>query len=84
MTVKELRQSLRRTSFVYPFICIHIFATLAIYAEFTTSIGLGSSTTTAVFWWSPDEIGPFWWVAMAVCGVLDADGRIFSHASGNR
>lgn len=70
MTVKELRQSLRRTSFVYPFICIHIFATLAIYAEFTMSIGPGSSSNPAVFLWNPNEIGPFWWVAMAVCGVL--------------
>lgn len=32
MAVKELRQSLRRTIFVYPFVCIHIFATLAIEA----------------------------------------------------
>ena len=70
MTVKELRQSLRRTSFVYPFICIHIFATIAIYAEFTTSVGLGTTSKPAVFVWDPNEIGPFWWVAMSVCGVL--------------
>ncbi len=70
MTVKELRQSLRRTSFVYPFICIHIFATIAIFAEFTMSIGFQSSSNPAVFLWKLDEIGPFWWVAMAVCGVL--------------
>ncbi len=70
MTVKELRQSLRRNSFVYPFICIHIFATIAIYAEFTMSIGLNSSSNPAVFLWNPDEIGSFWWVAMAICGVL--------------
>lgn len=70
MIVKELRQSLRRTSFVYPFICIHIFATIAIFAEFTMSIGFHSSSNPAVLRWKPDEIGPFWWVAMAVCGVL--------------
>ena len=70
MTVKELRQSLRRTTFVYPFIGIHAFATIAIYAEFTMSAGFGSSSRPAVFLWDPDVIGPFWWVAMAVCGLL--------------
>ncbi len=69
MTVKELRQSLRRTSFVYPFICIHIFATIAIYAEFQLNIGAGSGVS-AVLAWDPDKVGPFWWVAMTVCGLL--------------
>lgn len=69
MTVKELRQSLRRTSFVYPFICIHIFATIAIYAEFQLNIGAGSGVP-AVLAWDPDKVGPFWWVAMSVCGLL--------------
>jgi len=70
MTVKELRQSLRRTSFVYPFVCIHIFATVAIYAEFQLSGGMSSGGKAAVLLWNPDHIGPFWWVAMGVCGVL--------------
>lgn len=69
MTVKELRQSLRRTSFVYPFICIHIFATIAIYVEFQLNIGAGSGIP-AVLAWDPEKVGPFWWVAMSVCGVL--------------
>jgi hypothetical protein len=70
MTVKELRQSLRRTSFVYPFVSIHIFATLAIYAEFQLGIGSGSGGLPAVFAWDPAHVSPFWWVAMAVCGLL--------------
>lgn len=70
MTIKELRQSMRRTSFVYPFICIHLLATVAIYAEFTMAIGHASSSRPAVFLWKSNEIGPFWWVAMSVCGVL--------------
>jgi hypothetical protein len=70
MTVKELRQSLRRTSFVYPFICIHIFATIAIYAEFQLNIGAGGGGKAGVFIWDPDHTGPFWWVAMSVCGIL--------------
>jgi hypothetical protein len=69
MTVKELRQSLRRTSFVYPFICIHIFATIAIYAEFQLNMDTGGGTA-GVFIWDPDHTGPFWWVAMSVCGIL--------------
>ncbi len=69
MTVKELRQSLRRTSFVYPFICVHIFATIAIYAEFQLGVG-GGTGIPAMLAWDPDKVGPFWWVAMTVCGVL--------------
>lgn len=69
MTVKELRQSLRRTSFIYPFICIHIFATIAIYAEFQLGVGAGSGVP-AVLAWDPEKVGPFWWVAMTVCGLI--------------
>lgn len=69
MTVKELRQSLRRTSFVYPFICVHIFATIAIYAEFQLKVGTGAGVY-AVLAWDPENVGPFWWVAMTVCGIL--------------
>ncbi len=69
MQVKELRQSLRRASFVYPFICIHLFATAAVFYEFEFNISSGGSMA-GVFIWDPDYIGPFWWVAMAVCGIL--------------
>lgn len=70
MTVKELRQSLRRTSFVYPFICVHLFATVAIFAEFQLDLAGGSGSTIATLLWDAEHIGAFWWVAMAVCGVL--------------
>ncbi len=69
MTVKELRQSLRRTSFTYPFIGIHVLATIAIYAEFQTG-SLSNSGPAAVLLWNAGQVGPFWWVAMAVCGIL--------------
>lgn len=62
MTVKELRQSLRRSSFVIPFIAVHLFATIAIVVEFETGIG-GSSGGS----WS---LGPFWSVALITCGLL--------------
>ena len=69
MQVKELRQSLRRSSFIYPFVCIHLFAITAIFFEFERGISSGG-TMAAVFLWDPNHIGPFWWVAMAACGIL--------------
>jgi hypothetical protein len=69
MQVKELRQSLRRSSFVYPFVCIHVFAIVAIFFEFQFKISSGGSMA-AVFLWDPDHIGPFWWITMGVCGIL--------------
>lgn len=69
MQVKELRQSLRRSSFVYPFVCIHVFAIVAIFFEFENDMSSGGARA-AVFAWDPDYIGPFWWVTMIVCGIL--------------
>ncbi|MFK7850739.1 MAG: hypothetical protein AB8D78_07155 [Akkermansiaceae bacterium] len=69
MTAKELRQSLRRSSFVFPFLGIHLFATAAIIAEFQFDLG-GSGDLSAMLFWDPDHIGPFWWVAMIICGIL--------------
>ena len=70
MTVKELRQGLRRSSFVYPFLGIHLLATIAIFFEFQLGIVSSDAGTTAVLFWNPDRITPFWWVAMGVCGLL--------------
>ncbi len=67
--VKELRQNLRRHSFIYPFLCIHLFAIAAIFIEFELEISSGGKTA-AMFFWHPDSIGPFWWVSMAVVGIL--------------
>ncbi|MEY3394877.1 MAG: hypothetical protein RL346_1113 [Verrucomicrobiota bacterium] len=69
MLAKELRQNLRRYSFIYPFLCIHLFAIAAIFFEFKFEISSGGSTP-AIFFWDPDHIGPFWWVAMVVIGFL--------------
>ena len=69
MQVKELRQSLRRASFVYPFICIHLFAIAAVFFEFKFSIKT-SSPMPGIFIWNPEQIGPFWWVAMGICGII--------------
>ena len=34
------------------------------------SAGFYSSSTPGILLWNPEEIGPFWWVAMSVCGLL--------------
>lgn len=69
MTTKELRQSLRRSSFVFPFLGIHLFATAAIVAEFQLDLSQPGDVAGMLIW-DPDRIGPFWWVAMIICGIL--------------
>lgn len=68
MTAKELRQSLRRGSFVYPFLAIQLFAVVAMAAEFQLGHAAESSQYTGVLnlsllWTS----GPFWMVVSAIC-----------------
>jgi hypothetical protein len=71
MTVKELRQGLRRGSFVYPFLGIHVLALLAVIAEFQ----MGDVTK---FDEHPGMLnlvmlvnsGPFWIVVAAVCCLV--------------
>ncbi len=68
MTVKELRQSLRRGSFVYPFLGIQLLAVLAMTAEF--QIGHAAETsqyTGALNFWLLWTSGPFWMVVSAIC-----------------
>jgi len=71
MTVKELRQGLRRGSFVVPFLAIQLLAVLAMTAEFQAG-DLGSFTD------HPGmlnvlllvESGPFWIVVASMCAVV--------------
>ncbi len=75
MTVKELRQGLRRGMFVFPFIGIHVLAVLAMAAEFrmdeveksTPHIGV---LNLLLFVPGSFFSGPFWAVAGAVCLLL--------------
>jgi len=71
MTVKELRQGMRRGSFVIPFLAIHLLTILTTATEFeagdlgTTSehpgiLNIGLLVTS----------GPFWFVAALVCAVV--------------
>jgi len=84
MTVKELPQSLRRTSFVYPFLGVHLFATIAIYTEFQLGTRSGEQGKAAMLIWDPDAVGPFWWVAMTICGLLMPLARFFANVSRDR
>ncbi len=71
MTAKELRQSLRRGSFVYPFLGIQFLAVCAMAAEFQNGHASESSDYTGMLnpWllWSS---GPFWMVVAAICLII--------------
>ena len=71
MTAKELRQSLRKGSFVYPFLGIQILAVIAMAAEFQLGYEAESSKYTGVLNLGLlVESGPFWWVVSAVCLIF--------------
>jgi len=71
MTVKELRQCLRRGSFIYPFLSIQILSAVAMAIEFQTGAWTGSSSQSGMLnvellWTS----GPFWIVVSLVCALV--------------
>lgn len=71
MTAKELRQSLRRSSFVYPFLGIQFLAVLAIAAEFYLGYSSQSSEYTGMLNpWLLYSSGPFWMVAAGICLLI--------------
>lgn len=78
MNTKELRQSLRRGSFVYPFLAIQFFAVGAMAMEFRG----GQSQTLDPDWVGLLNIallwksGPFWMVVGLVCTVILPMGGI--------
>jgi ABC-type transport system involved in multi-copper enzyme maturation permease subunit len=71
MTVKELRQNLRRGSFVYPFLGIQFLAVIAMVAEFqmgevekyTEYVGMMNLSLLGIS-------GPFWMVVTAICMLI--------------
>lgn len=71
MTVKELRQSLRRGSFVYPFLGIQVLSVVAMIMEF--KFGHDSEATKFAGMLNPVMLatsGPFWMVVAAICLLL--------------
>ena len=71
MLVKELHQNMRRGSFVYPFLGIHIFAIIALLIEFQGSAGYSfekySGMLNVELLW---ESGPFWVVVTVICAII--------------
>lgn len=77
MTTKELRQSMRRGSFVIPFLLIQLLAVVATTIEFNSgdAVMLKSNIgmlNTALLWSS----GPFWAVVGMVCLLVMPMGGI--------
>lgn len=71
MTVKELRQGLRRGMFMIPFIVIQVLAVLAMLAEFNMGDVERFSDMTGVL--NPAlffQSGPFWLVAGLICIII--------------
>ena len=71
MLVKELRQNMRRGSFVYPFLGIHLFAIVALLIEFQRQDGYSfekyaGMLNIALLW----ESGPFWIVVTVICAII--------------
>ena len=71
MLVKELRQNMRRGSFVYPFLGIHLFAIVALLIEFQGEGGYAfekyaGMLNVELLW----ESGPFWIVVTIICAIV--------------
>lgn len=69
MTVKELQQGMRRASFVYPFLGIHVLAIAAMAMEFAMGSVTRNEYPGILNLWMLVESGPFWNVVALVCGV---------------
>ena len=78
MTAKELRQSLRRGSFVLPFLAIQILALAAMIVEFRTGHAAAHSEYTGMLnAWLLWNSGPFWMVVGVICmGFMPLGGLV--------
>lgn len=76
MTAKELRQSLRRGSFVLPFLIIQVLALVAMVAEFKMgSTGGNSEVNGMLNFWLLASSGPFWMIVGVICmGIMPLGG----------
>lgn len=70
MTVKELQQGMRRASFVYPFLGIHVLAIAAMAMEFNSGSVVRSEYAGILNLKMLIDSGPFWNVVALVCGVV--------------
>ena len=71
MLVKEMRQNMRRGSFVFPFLAVHALAVAAVIIEFQTgaqdhfSENVGMFNPVVLF-----DSGPLWIVITIICGII--------------
>ncbi|MFT4177150.1 MAG: hypothetical protein QM627_10905 [Luteolibacter sp.] len=71
MTVKELRQGMRKASFVYPFLVIQVIAVLAVSVELKAGSNLYRVTDPGMLnVFMLFTSGPFWVVAGVICMLL--------------
>ncbi|WP_193212401.1 hypothetical protein [Luteolibacter marinus] len=71
MLVKELRQNMRRGSFVYPFLGIHALAVMALLLEFQDDAGYSFEKFSGMLNVAMlAESGPFWICAAAICSIV--------------
>jgi ABC-type transport system involved in multi-copper enzyme maturation permease subunit len=71
MLVKELRQNMRRGSFVYPFLGIQLFAVMALLFELRTEAAYSSAKYAGML--NVDMLadsGPFWVMVALICAVI--------------
>ncbi|QJE96024.1 hypothetical protein [Luteolibacter luteus] len=71
MLVKELRQNMRRGSFVYPFLGIQLFAVMALLYELRTEAAYSSAKYAGML--NIDMLvdsGPFWIMVAVICAVI--------------
>ena len=70
VVTKELRQGLRRATFVVPFLAVQALAALATWLEFQTGADTGNSSPAFMNIHMLFASGPFWLAATTVCMVL--------------
>lgn len=70
MTVKELQQGMRRASFVYPFLGIHILAIAAMAMEFSSGSVTRTEYAGVMNLYMLMDSGPFWNVVGGMCGII--------------
>jgi len=70
MMMKELQQGLRRSSFIYPFLGIHVLSIAAMAMEFTGGSVMRSDIAGVMNLSMLLESGPFWNVVLGMCGVI--------------
>jgi hypothetical protein len=70
MTVKELQQGMRRASFVYPFLGIHLLTIAALLVEFSIGEVKNSEYPGIMNLVMLFQSGPFWMVVSVMCIII--------------